>query len=63
MADQHLEARASVYFASARHQRAVLAACQVLVKLAVAAILVVIIVTVSVATIAAFVGGYLAALV
>ena len=58
MADQHLEARASDYFASARHQRAVLVAGQVLVKLAVAAIPVVIIVTVSVATIAAFIGGY-----
>ena len=54
--------RASVHFASVRHQRAVLIAGRVLVKLAVAAIPVVIIVTLSVATIAAFVGGYLAAL-
>ena len=54
--------RASVHFASARHQHAVLVARHVLVKLAVAAIPVVIFVTLSVATIAAFVGGYLAAL-
>jgi hypothetical protein len=54
--------RASVYFASARHQHAVLVAGHVLAKLAVAAIPVVVIVAVSVATVAAFVGGYLAAL-
>ena len=54
--------RAGAYFASARHQHVVLVAGHVLVKLAAAAISIVIIVTVSVATIAAFVGGYLAAL-
>jgi hypothetical protein len=54
--------RASVYFASARHQHAVLVVGHVLVKLAAAAIPVVIILALSVATIAAFVGGYLAAL-
>jgi hypothetical protein len=47
--------------ASLRAQHVVLVAGHVLVKLAVAAIPIVIIVTVSVATIAAFVGGYLAA--
>ena len=62
MADQHLEARASVYFASARHQRAVLRRWSGFGKLAVAAIPVVIIVTVSVATVATSVGGYLASL-
>ena len=54
--------RPSVYFTSARHQHVVLVAGHVLAKLAVAAIPVIIFVTVSVATIAAFVGGYLAAL-
>lgn len=54
--------RASVYFASARHQHAVSVAGHVLAKLAVAALPVVIIAALSVATIAAFVGGYLAAL-
>jgi len=54
--------RASVYFASARHQHAVLVAGHVLAKLAVAAIPGVVIVALSVATVAAFVGGYLAAL-
>ena len=54
--------RASVYFASARHQHAVLVAGHVLAKLAVAVIPGVVIVALSVATIAAFVGGYLAAL-
>jgi hypothetical protein len=54
--------RASVHFASARHQHPILVAGHVLAKLAVAAIPVVIIVALSVATIAAFVAGYLAAL-
>ncbi len=54
--------RASVYFASARHQHAVLVAGHVLAKLAVAAIPGVVIAALSVATVAAFVGGYLAAL-
>jgi hypothetical protein len=54
--------RASVCFASARHQHVVLVAGHVLAKLAAAAIPVIIFVTLSVATIAAFVGGYLAAL-
>jgi hypothetical protein len=54
---------ASVCFPSARHQQhAILAAGHVLVKLAVAAIPVVISLIVSVLAIAAFVGGYLAAL-
>jgi hypothetical protein len=62
---------ASVCFPSARHQQhailaaghdAILAAGNVLVKLAVAAIPVVISLIVSVLAIAAFVGGYLAAL-
>ena len=47
---------------SARHQHAVLVAGHVLAKLAVAAIPGVVMVALSVATIAAFVGGYLAAL-
>jgi hypothetical protein len=47
---------------SARHQHAVLVAGHVLAKLAAAAIPGVVIVALSVATIAAFVGGYLAAL-
>jgi hypothetical protein len=54
--------RASVYFASARHQHAVLVAGHVLAKLAVAALSGIVIVALSVATVAAFVGGYLAAL-
>jgi len=54
--------RASVYFASARHQHVVSVAGHVLTKLAVAAIPGVVIVALSVATVAAFVGGYLAAM-
>ena len=54
--------RASVYFASARHQHAVLVAGHVLAKLAVAALPGIVIVALSVATVAAFVGGYLAAM-
>ena len=54
--------RSSAYFASARHQQAVLVAGHVLAKLVIAAIPGVVIVALSVATIAAFVGGYLAAL-
>ena len=50
------------HLASARHQHVVLVAGHVLAKLAAAAIPVIIFVTISVATIAAFVGGYLAAL-
>ena len=54
--------RGSVYFASARHQHAVLVAGHVLAKLAVAAIPGVVIAALSVATVAAFVGWYLSAL-
>jgi hypothetical protein len=53
---------ASGYLASARHHHAVLVAGHVLVKLAVAAISAVVIMTLSVVVIAAFVGGYLVAL-
>jgi hypothetical protein len=58
-----LSSTTSVFFSSERHQRhAILAAGHVLAKLAAAAIPVAIILTVGVLAMAAFVGGYLAAL-